>query len=100
MKFKGYTSDFNVANIINYSLGTSGDPNDFAVIYTSTINITTGGTYEFSTTSDDGSTLQIFDSSGKPVTIKNQDGAEREYLHNDRHQGATKRKGTAELDPN
>lgn len=99
-KFKGYTSDFNVANIFNYSLGSSGDQSDFAVIYTSTINIKTGGIYEFSTTSDDGSTLQIFDSSGKAVTIKNQDNKERDYLDNDRHQGATKRTGKAELDSN
>ena len=96
----GYVSDFDESALTNSIRGTSGNPQDFGVVYTSSINVTSGGTYTFSTTSDDGSTLQIFDDNGDPLTFDNQTGGQLPYMNNDFHQASTTRSGTVELDPN
>lgn len=96
----GYVSDFNEGGLTNTVRGTSGNPEDFGVIYTSTLNTTLGGTYRLTTRSDDGSTIQIFDSNGDPVSFDNQTGGTRDYLNNDFHQSPTTRYGDVELDPN
>ena len=97
---RGYVSDFNEDGLINELRGTSGNPGDFGIIYTSTINVTEGGTYRFTTQSDDGSTIQIFDSAGNPVSFDNQTGGVRDYLNNDFHQAPTGRWGDATLAAN
>ena len=97
---RGYVSDFNEDGLINELRGTSGNPGDFGIIYTSTINVTAGGTYRFTTQSDDGSTIQIFDSAGIPVSFDNQTGGVRDYLNNDFHQAPTGRWGDATLAAN
>lgn len=96
----GYVTDFNEGGLTNTVRGTSGNPENFGVVYTSTLNTTAGGTYRFTTRSDDGSTMQIFDSAGNPVSFDNQTGGTRDYLNNDYHQGSTTRWGEVELDPN
>jgi hypothetical protein len=93
----GYVSDFNEGGLTNTIRGTTGNPEDFGVIYTSTLNVATGGTYRLATASDDGSTIQIFDSSGNPVSFNNQTGGTRDYLNNDYHQATTSRWGDANL---
>ncbi|WP_052700981.1 Hint domain-containing protein [Loktanella sp. S4079] len=95
----GYVTDFNVEAITNTVRGTTGDPSDFGVIYTNTITVGSGGTYQFSTTSDDGSTLQIFDSSWNLVTWDSQTspGASNTYLDNDDHQPPETESGTVTL---
>jgi Ca2+-binding RTX toxin-like protein len=93
----GYVSDFNEGGLTNTIRGTTGNPEDFGVIYTSTLNVATGGTYRLTTASDDGSTIQIFDSSGNPVSFNNQTGGTRDYLNNDYHQPTTSRWGDANL---
>lgn len=95
----GYVTDFNEGGLTNTIRGTGGNPEDFGVIYTSTINVVAGGTYRFTTASDDGSTMQLFDSSGNPVSFANQTGGTLDYLNNDFHQGTTSRFGDAVLDP-
>ncbi len=96
----GYVTDFNVSNLTNTVRGTGGDPNDFGVVYTSTLNVTAGGTYRLTTSSDDGSTIQIFDSNGNPVQFANQTGGTRDYLNNDYHQATTTRFGDVVLNAN
>ena len=97
----GYVSDFNEGGLTNTVRGTPGsNPEDFGVIYTSTLNTVAGGTYRLTTSSDDGSTLQIFDSSGNPLQFANQTGGTLDYLNNDFHQGTTTRYGDVVLDPN
>lgn len=96
----GYVTDFNEGGLTNSVRGTTGNPEDFGVIYTSTLNTISGGTYRFTTSSDDGSTLQIFDSAGNPVSFANQTGGTLDYLNNDFHQGTTTRFGDVVLDPN
>jgi Ca2+-binding RTX toxin-like protein len=93
----GYVSDFKEGGLTNTIRGTTGNPEDFGVIYTSTLNVATGGTYRLTTASDDGSTIQIFDSSGNPVSFNNQTGGTRDYLNNDYHQATTSRWGDANL---
>ena len=94
----GYVTDFNESNLTNTVNGTAGNPSDFGVIYTSTLNVTAGGTYSFATRSDDGSTIQIFDSAGNAVEFENQDGSTADFMNNDFHQAATTRTGDATLD--
>lgn len=94
----GYVSDFNESELTNTVRGTTGNPADFGVIYTSTLNITDAGTYRFTTQSDDGSTMQIFDSAGNPVSFDNQTGGTLDYLNNDFHQASTTRYGDVVLD--
>ena len=93
----GYTSDFDVATLANTARGTTGDPNDFGVVLTSTLNPTTTGTYRFNLTSDDGSIMVIRDSNGNAVAVYNQDGQTLSYLNNDYHQAATTRWGEVTL---
>ncbi len=96
----GYVTDFDEGGLTNSVRGTTGNPEDFGVIYTSTLNTTAGGTYRLTTSSDDGSTIQIFDSSGNPLSFANQTGGTLDYLNNDFHQGTTTRFGDVVLDPN
>ncbi|MEM9436667.1 MAG: Hint domain-containing protein [Pseudomonadota bacterium] len=96
----GYVTDFNESNLANTIRGTTGNPGDFGIVYTSTLEVTAGGTYTFTTTSDDGSTIQIFDGDGNPLSFDNQTGGTLDYLNNDFHQAPTARSGEVELDPN
>ena len=96
----GYVSDFNEGGVTNSMRGTTNEPEDFGVVYTSTLNTVAGGTYRLTTASDDGSTIQIFDSAGNPVSFSNQTGGTLDYLNNDFHQGTTSRWGDVVLDPN
>ncbi|TCP62419.1 Ca2+-binding RTX toxin-like protein [Rhodovulum bhavnagarense] len=93
----GTTDDFDVQALINALRGTGGDPNDFGVVYTSTLTPDETGTHGFSLTSDDGSTLRILDSTGTPVAVLNSDGTTLDYLDNDYHQAATTRTGQIDL---
>tara|TARA_B110000908_G_scaffold23183_1_gene26357 strand:- start:150 stop:2501 length:2352 start_codon:yes stop_codon:yes gene_type:complete len=95
-----YVSDFNEGGLTNTIRGTTGNSEEFGVIYTSTLNVVAGGTYRLTTASDDGSAIQIFDSAGNPVQFANQTGGTLDYLNNDFHQGTTERFGDAILDPN
>lgn len=85
----GYVDDFNVLALRNTLAGTAQGTNqdDFGVIYQSTLNIQTTGTYTFGTTSDDGSRIIIRDSSGNVVF----------NLDNDREQSATTASGSVTL---
>ena len=74
------------------------DPNDYGIIYTSTLIASENGVYRFETTSDDGSTLRIFDSQGNPVTFTNQNATTGTFLNNDYHQAATTRWGEVTLE--
>ncbi|WP_299283326.1 Hint domain-containing protein [uncultured Tateyamaria sp.] len=96
----GYVTDFNEDGLINTIRGPTGNPSDFGIIYTSTLNTIAGGTYRLETRSDDGSTIQIFDSSGNPLQFANQTGGTLDYLNNDFHQAPTTRFGDVQLDPN
>lgn len=96
----GYVTDFDESNLTNSIRGTTDNPADFGVIYTSTLNVAAGGVYRLTTRSDDGSTIQIFDSAGNPVNFSNQTGGVLDYLNNDFHQGPTTRFGDVTLDPN
>lgn len=93
----GTATDFDVGTLVNNERGTTGDPNDFGVIYTATLVPDETGTFTFGTTSDDGSTIVILDSAGNPVTFTNQDGSTDPYMDNDYHQAATTRTGTVDL---
>ena len=86
---RGYVDDFGVLALRNTLAGAAQgrDQDDFGIIYTSTLNIAAGGSYGFSTTSDDGSRIIIRDSAGNAVF----------NLNNDFHQGATTRSGTVKL---
>ena len=95
----GYVTDFNESGLTNSVRGTTGNPSDFGVIYTSTLEVTAGGTYTFATRSDDGSTIQIFDSLGNPVVFT-QGGSTADFMNNDFHQGPTTRSGEVTLDSN
>ncbi|MEO0764748.1 MAG: Hint domain-containing protein [Pseudomonadota bacterium] len=96
----GYVTDFDEEGLTQSIRGASGDQNDFGVIYTSTLNVVSGGTYRLTTRSDDGSTIQIFDSAGNPLQFANQSGGTLDYLNNDFHQAPTTRFGDVQLDPN
>src|SRR5262249_21324731 len=75
----GTATDFDVAAL---ATTLQGNANNYAIRYTGLLNIGTGGTYTFSTTSDDGSALYI-------------DGVK--VVNNDFFQGATQRSGTVTL---
>ena len=96
---EGYTDDFDVEALAQDVRGDTSNPADFGVVYSSTLTTTDGGTYRFDTTSDDGSTIQIFDSDGNPVTWTNQDGSTGDFMDNDQHQAPTTRWGEVDLDP-
>jgi Ca2+-binding RTX toxin-like protein len=74
------------------------DPNDYGIIYTSNLIASADGVYRFATTSDDGSTIRIFDSNGDPLTFTNQIGTTGSFLDNDFHQSATTRWGEVTLE--
>lgn len=97
----GYVTDFDEGGITNTMRGAapSANPEDFGVIYTSTLNVASGGTYRLTTSSDDGSTVQIFNSAGVPLNFNNQTGGTLNYLNNDFHQGTTQRFGDVVLAP-
>ncbi|MGK7652146.1 hypothetical protein ACSQ76_06940 [Roseovarius sp. B08] len=62
----GQSNGFNSATLVHDARGTTGDANDFGVIYTSQFLASQNGTYTFSTTSDDGSTIRLLDENGDP----------------------------------
>lgn len=93
----GTTEGFDSSNLVLDARNTTGDPDDFAVIYRSTLAPSESGTFTFSTTSDDGSTIRIFDPDGNLLVWTNQDGTTATYLDNDYHQGATTRTGEVTL---
>lgn len=93
----GYVTDFNESELTNSVRGTSGNPSDFGVIYTSTLNIAANGVYTFATTSDDGSTIEIFDSAGNQVPFTS-GSVSNGYLNNDFHQSPTTRSAQITLD--
>jgi len=74
------------------------NPEDFGVIFTSTLFAPEAGTYRFTTTSDDGSTLRLFDSQGNPLDFTNQSGNDGPFLDNDFHQAPTERWGDVTLE--
>ncbi|GAW36608.1 hemolysin, chromosomal [Roseovarius sp. A-2] len=74
------------------------DPSDFGVIFTSTLFSPDAGTYRFTTTSDDGSTIRILDSQGNALDFTNQSGNDGAFLDNDFHQAATARWGDVTLE--
>jgi len=87
-------------NALGQAATGQADPNDFGVIFTSTLFSPEAGTYRFTTTSDDGSTIRIFDAQGNPVTFSNQTGGDLPYLNNDFHQAPTERFGDVTLEAN
>ena len=94
----GQTGSFDSTALVNDARGTTGNPSDFGVIYTSQLLASEDGTYTFSTTSDDGSTIRILDENGDPLTFTNQGGSTDSFMDNDRHQGATTRSGEVDLE--
>jgi Ca2+-binding RTX toxin-like protein len=99
LRGQGYVDDFDVNSLANTIRATSGNPDDFGIVYTSTLNITTGGSYRFTTTSDDGSRIVIRDSSGNILNWSNDTGGTLPYMNNDFHQSATTRGGSVTLAP-
>jgi Ca2+-binding RTX toxin-like protein len=99
LRGSGLATGFDPLNHVNAARGTSGDPADFGVVYTSTFTATTAGTYTFRTTSDDGSTMRLLDGSGTPLVWSGQSTGETglTYLNNDFHQGATTRQASVTL---
>ncbi|GKY88557.1 Hint domain-containing protein [Sinisalibacter aestuarii] len=93
----GTTGGFDSAALVNAARGSSGDQSDFAVVYTSTLLADESGVFTFSTTSDDGSTIRIFDQDGNPLTWT-QGGSTDTFLDNDYHQSATTRSGQVTLE--
>ncbi|GGD41129.1 Hint domain-containing protein [Sinisalibacter lacisalsi] len=94
----GTTQGFDSTQLVNDARGSGGDPSDFGVVYTSTLQPTQTGVYTFATTSDDGSTIRILDADGTPLTWTNQDGSTASYMNNDYHQAATTRSGEVTLE--
>jgi len=92
----GETGDFDSRGLVNGARGTTGDPDDFGVIYTSQLEASETGTHTFSTTSDDGSTIRILDGNGDPLTW-DQDGTTGTFMDNDGHQAPTTNSGTVTL---
>lgn len=98
LALEGTTTDFDLTSMATQARGASTNPEDFGVILTSTFTSGVAGTYRFTTTSDDGSVLQIFDEDGNPLTFANQTGGNLPYLNNDFHQSATTRYGDVVLE--
>lgn len=63
-----------LANQFATAQDSPGNPRDFGIRYTGEITINTGGTYTFSTRSDDGSKLWIGDGSGNEIEVVDNDG--------------------------
>ncbi len=98
LRLEGTTTDFNLLSLAQVARGTTGDPNDFGIILTSSYTAGVAGVYRFATTSDDGSTLRILDADGNPLTFSNQTGSTLGFLDNDFHQAATTRYGDVTLE--
>ncbi|MEM9716238.1 MAG: Hint domain-containing protein [Pseudomonadota bacterium] len=96
----GYVTEFDVRGLTQNVRDATGNQGDYGVIYTNTIDTTAGGTYTFATRSDDGSTIQIFDSNGVPLTFDNGSLGNSDFLNNDFAQSPTTRSATVDLDPN
>ena len=98
---EGYSDDFDINRIVNSTRGDvlSADANDVGIVFSSTLNVATGGTYRLTTSSDDGSRIIIRDASGKALFFDNERGGRLDYLNNDYHQGLTTRYGDVELQP-
>jgi Ca2+-binding RTX toxin-like protein len=99
LRAEGVTADFNVDRMVNAARGTTGDQNDFGIRLTTGYVAPSSGTYRFGLTSDDGSTMEIFDSAGNPVVWSNQTTGQTglTYLNNDFHQPAATRAGDVTL---
>ncbi|MFN3646415.1 MAG: Hint domain-containing protein [Gemmobacter sp.] len=99
LRGSGLATGFDPTNHVLSARGTSGDPNDFGIIYTSTFTATTAGTYTFRLTSDDGSTMRLLDASGTPLVWSAQSTGQTglTYLNNDFHQAATTRQASVTL---
>ncbi|MDH2326901.1 Hint domain-containing protein [Cereibacter sp. SYSU M97828] len=97
---EGHVGDFHVDHLAKSARGVDADPNDFGVIYTSTLNVTEGGTYTIRTASDDGSRVIIRDASGKALDFtEDGTGTVTSYMNNDYHQGMTARTAQVQLEP-
>ena len=99
LRGSGLSTDFNVTAQVQAARGSTADPDDFGIIYVSTFTATVSGTYTFRTTSDDGSTLRLFNSAGTALTWSAQSTGQTglTYLNNDFHQGATTRQASVTL---
>ncbi|MBN9670495.1 beta strand repeat-containing protein [Roseibium aggregatum] len=95
---EGTTDAVDVNALITTARGSTDNQDDFGVILTSNFTATDGGTYRFSTRSDDGSTIRIYDSNGNLVTFTDSYGNESDHLDNDHDQSATTRWAEADLD--
>jgi fibronectin-binding autotransporter adhesin len=80
----GLTINYPSTNSQPFGPGSTIGTDNIGAIFTGTINITTGGTYTFNTTSDDGSVFFL-------------DGTR--IVNNNQNQGMTLRNGTIDLDP-
>ncbi|MHA7772762.1 cadherin domain-containing protein [Roseibium sp. M-1] len=96
---EGTTDAFDLDTLVKDARGSEDNPEDFGVILSSNFTATDGGTYRFSTRSDDGSTIEIFDAAGNRLSFTNQNGSQTDYLDNDYHQAATTRWGEVDLEP-
>jgi hypothetical protein len=96
---EGTTDAFDLDTIVHDARGSTDNPDDYGVILTSNFTAADGGTYRFSTRSDDGSTIEILDANGNPLTFTNQNGTDTDYLDNDYHQSATTRWADVDLEP-
>ncbi|NPD17640.1 hypothetical protein HOY34_20880 [Xinfangfangia sp. D13-10-4-6] len=98
----GISSAFNVQAHALQARGTSGDPDDFGVVYSSSFTAGAQGTYQFSLTSDDGSRIVIRDANGTALTWTGQTTGQTglTYLNNDFHQSATTRSASVTLNAN
>ncbi len=96
---QGYTTILNTRTLGANARGVSAatDINDYGVVLTSTIGVTTGGSYRFTTTSDDGSTIVIRDANGVALNWANDTGGTLPYMNNDFHQAAATRGGSVTL---
>ncbi len=99
LRGSGLATGFDVTNHTLAARGTTGNPEDYGVIYTATFTATVAGTYTFSTTSDDGSAMRMLDASGTPLVWSGQSTGQTglTYLNNDFHQGATTRQASVTL---
>lgn len=79
---QGYVNDFGVTNLANISRGNAltADPDDFGVVLKSTLTVGTGGSYRFTTTSDDGSRIVVRDASGTALNFANDTGGTLAYM--------------------
>ncbi|MEQ3626095.1 MAG: Hint domain-containing protein [Celeribacter sp.] len=99
----GYVDDFAPGTLHNSNTDSTSNPDDFGTIYVSTLNVDQGGSYFFGSRSDDGSTIEIYDSAGNPVLWDNYDSSgnrtstNQSYMNNDYHQSAAIRFGEVDL---